>query len=176
MSYAGDRLAEIAAEMAEATPRKPSKALARQNDAISKRALELRRRRRAAAVGLIKPDVCDCCGSLPKDGKGLALDHCHSTGELRGWLCHKCNLGIGLLGDTADHVAKAAAYLRKKPIGWALRSIKTNQSSTDVVAVKVWRDKPALPPSERVAGMLQWLEWIATGQYTQAINDLRDDE
>jgi hypothetical protein len=178
MSYAGDRLAEIAAEMAGATPRKPSKALARQNDAISKRALELRRRKRAIATGLLKSDVCDCCGSSPKNAKGLALDHCHKTGELRGWLCHRCNLGIGLLGDTAEHVARAVAYLHREPIGWALRSTKNDGDSCDRIAMTASRDPNSTKrrPRRRVAGMLPWLEWIASGNYVPADSDPREDE
>jgi hypothetical protein len=42
----------------------------------------------------------------------LAVDHCHDTGEVRGLLCHKCNKGIGLLGDSEEGLLKALSYLR----------------------------------------------------------------
>lgn len=59
-----------------------------------------------------EPVVCDCCGNLPNGkGKRLHLDHCHSTGRFRGWLCHSCNAGIGLLGDTLRSVLRAVLYL-----------------------------------------------------------------
>lgn len=56
------------------------------------------------------PDRCECCMGLPGKRR-LALDHCHRTGKFRGWLCYKCNLGIGLLGDTAFNLFRALAYL-----------------------------------------------------------------
>lgn len=53
--------------------------------------------------------LCALCGVKPT-GK-LVVDHCHKTGRIRGILCRKCNLGLGLLGDTAEFLAKAVAYL-----------------------------------------------------------------
>jgi hypothetical protein len=45
-----------------------------------------------------KPAVCQCCGS---NVNKLVLDHDHTTLEYRGWICIKCNTGIGMLGDTS---------------------------------------------------------------------------
>lgn len=45
--------------------------------------------------------------------KGLAVDHCHETGVVRGLLCHKCNIGIGNLGDTSAGLMRAVRYLRQ---------------------------------------------------------------
>lgn len=60
-----------------------------------------------------EPAVCECCGS-PPGGKGkLNIDHNHTTGAFRGWLCDRCNLGIGLLRDRLSGVLMAANYLRK---------------------------------------------------------------
>jgi len=53
---------------------------------------------------------CECCGKMPKRP---TVDHCHSTGKLRGFLCANCNKGIGLLGDTTAGVRNAVAYLEK---------------------------------------------------------------
>ncbi len=44
----------------------------------------------------------------------LRADHCHDTNKFRGWLCAKCNTGIGMLNDLPKLVAKAARYLSKK--------------------------------------------------------------
>jgi hypothetical protein len=38
-------------------------------------------------------------------------DHDHETETFRGWLCHKCNLGLGNLGDNKDRCLRAAEYL-----------------------------------------------------------------
>jgi hypothetical protein len=55
--------------------------------------------------------VCECCGASQK--KALSLDHCHETGAFRGWLCSKCNLGIGKLGDSLESLLKAVKYLQR---------------------------------------------------------------
>lgn len=57
-------------------------------------------------------DLCDAVFGVGKS-KGPNLDHCHVTMKLRGWLCRKCNTGMGLLGDTAENMRRAAAYLDK---------------------------------------------------------------
>jgi len=57
-----------------------------------------------------KPEKCECCGKIPGK-KGLALDHDHVTGEFRGWLCSRCNTGIGSLGDTVQDLQGAIEYL-----------------------------------------------------------------
>jgi len=46
--------------------------------------------------------------------KVLAVDHCHESGEIRGLLCGKCNMGIGLLGDTLQDLINAVRYLEKE--------------------------------------------------------------
>lgn len=60
--------------------------------------------------------VCAICAkpSRDKNKKPLYVDHDHGTGEVRGLLCHRCNAGIGLLGDSADMLRLAIAYLERK--------------------------------------------------------------
>ena len=43
--------------------------------------------------------------------KHLDVDHCHTTGKVRGLLCHGCNAGIGSLQDDVELLEKAIAYL-----------------------------------------------------------------
>lgn len=58
-----------------------------------------------------RPLTCECCGGT--NWRSLALDHCHKTGIFRGWLCDKCNLAIGKLGDTIEAVQKVMDYLKR---------------------------------------------------------------
>jgi len=39
------------------------------------------------------------------------IDHCHATNKFRGLLCSNCNSGIGLLGDDAGRLQRAAQYV-----------------------------------------------------------------
>ena len=59
------------------------------------------------------PETCECCGKTCDTGRRLALDHCYETGQFRGWLCMKCNTGIGKLGDSLEDVLRAVAYLQR---------------------------------------------------------------
>lgn len=43
----------------------------------------------------------------------LCIDHCHTTGKIRGLLCHDCNTGIGKLKDNIVLLESAIRYLRK---------------------------------------------------------------
>lgn len=55
-----------------------------------------------------KPEFCECCGNKPDK---WCLDHDHSDNSFRGWLCDRCNTGIGKLGDNLEGVVKAFDYL-----------------------------------------------------------------
>jgi len=57
---------------------------------------------------------CACCGSSdPKRKAGFVIDHDHDTGAVRGLLCHNCNIGIGMLGDSVFGLQLALEYLRR---------------------------------------------------------------
>ena len=66
-----------------------------------------------------KDHVCPVCqrtaDQLTTYGKNKksvwVADHDHETELFRGWLCHKCNLGLGNLGDDAERCKRAAEYL-----------------------------------------------------------------
>lgn len=40
------------------------------------------------------------------------IDHCHTTDEFRGWLCHTCNQALGMLNDDVPTMHRAIAYLQ----------------------------------------------------------------
>jgi hypothetical protein len=54
---------------------------------------------------------CAICGKQGSNKRALAVDHCHVTGKIRGLLCGRCNMGIGLLGDTAQQLKAAYEYV-----------------------------------------------------------------
>lgn len=51
--------------------------------------------------------------SLRSRNDRLHIDHCHTTGRVRGLLCHRCNIGIGHLDDDPARMERAARYLRR---------------------------------------------------------------
>lgn len=59
----------------------------------------------------IQKGVCAICGE-PPNGKLLVIDHCHETGDVRGLLCTRCNIGLGGLRDSHDMLLKALDYIR----------------------------------------------------------------
>lgn len=57
------------------------------------------------------------CALCEKPFEGLSrrlihIDHCHQTGRVRGLLCMTCNVALGMLGDTAESLSKALAYVK----------------------------------------------------------------
>ena len=62
--------------------------------------------------------VCAIC-HLPEKAKNnqgelkpLAVDHCHTTGKVRGLLCHSCNVLLGRAYDNTVILASAIEYLK----------------------------------------------------------------
>ncbi len=59
-----------------------------------------------------QPTHCELDGRPLEPGK-IHLDHDHTTGAFRGWLCNRCNLALGHLGDNIKGLERALAYLRR---------------------------------------------------------------
>ena len=57
--------------------------------------------------------ACAICNTKTPTGKWkvFAVDHCHTTGKVRGLLCNECNRGMGLLKDSPELLQKAIDYL-----------------------------------------------------------------
>ena len=83
-----------------------------------------------------KPDKCHCCQKVTDD---LVVDHCHNTGNFRGWLCRNCNTGIGKLGDTIDSLVTALNYLLRTETydnGLGMCEIQVTTASTEEMIQK----------------------------------------
>lgn len=50
---------------------------------------------------------CKICGQQTI----LVIDHCHTTGVVRGMLCRNCNTGLGMFEDCVETLRKAADYV-----------------------------------------------------------------
>ena len=61
---------------------------------------------------LVNINNCQICNK-EVEGTKRHIDHCHSTGTVRGILCRKCNLGLGHFRDNENHLKSAIEYLNK---------------------------------------------------------------
>ena len=61
----------------------------------------------------MKPDHCMLCQAK---SDVLEIDHCHITGQFRGWICKNCNTGLGKFLDDSQFLIKAIEYLHKDPV------------------------------------------------------------
>jgi hypothetical protein len=59
--------------------------------------------------------ACAICLTKEHNGVGkfFHVDHCHETKVIRGLLCGRCNVMIGMAHDNADRLMAAANYLQK---------------------------------------------------------------
>ena len=57
------------------------------------------------------PLLCEICGREPPPKRRLSLDHCHTTGKFRGWLCPACNTGMGFVDRVGTKPIKK--YLKR---------------------------------------------------------------
>ena len=56
-------------------------------------------------------DPCAIYQTIPKRRR-LCVDHCHSTGKVRGLLCDTCNNALGLFSDDPQLLAAALEYVK----------------------------------------------------------------
>lgn len=61
-------------------------------------------------------NVCAICKQPEKQIRNnyLAIDHCHTTGVVRGLLCSNCNRALGLFGDSTETLSSAISYLNNQ--------------------------------------------------------------
>jgi hypothetical protein len=93
-------------------------------DARANRSPEFKRARCLRKYGMTIADydrllakqhgACAICRRPPKSGKPLNVDHCHTTGVVRGLLCFRCNYGLSYFAEDGVRLQRAANYLRRK--------------------------------------------------------------
>lgn len=57
-------------------------------------------------------NLCAICGSPRTTERLFCVDHCHTTGKVRGILCIKCNSALGKFNDDVGLLNKAILYLQ----------------------------------------------------------------
>lgn len=67
------------------------------------------RNQRPEILAIFK-NICSICSSE----NNLFIDHCHSTGLIRGILCRECNSGLGHFKDLLERIIAAIEYLQKE--------------------------------------------------------------
>lgn len=56
---------------------------------------------------------CAACGSKEHGGRGWHTDHDHVTKQVRGVLCHPCNVALGNVKDSLETLQRLIEYLAK---------------------------------------------------------------
>ncbi len=56
--------------------------------------------------------LCFICKSTNKDGRGLSVDHNHTTNEVRALLCGNCNLIVGNCKEDPAILLQVIEYLK----------------------------------------------------------------
>lgn len=58
---------------------------------------------------------CQCCGEPRSYNKPnhFCIDHCHENNSIRGFICYRCNVGIGMFDNSTDKLHKVIEYLKK---------------------------------------------------------------
>lgn len=62
-------------------------------------------------MGMLNAQQERCAICKQKSHKRLAVDHCHSTGKIRGLLCLGCNSLLGYAKDNIETLMSAREYL-----------------------------------------------------------------
>lgn len=63
----------------------------------------------ACIAGRPRPAVCEVCQSHGI----IVFDHCHLSGNFRGWICDRCNKVLGLVKDNPKTLRELAVYIEK---------------------------------------------------------------
>lgn len=60
---------------------------------------------------LEQQSCCPLCSTVLDDT--ASVDHCHTTGKVRGLLCKQCNMGLGMFYDNIETFERIIDYLKR---------------------------------------------------------------
>lgn len=115
-----EKVREINRRWIEANPEKARKAVRRwhENNPEKRREHKLKREfgithEQYEQMLADQGGVCAICGADTPGVhvKHFHVDHCHTTGAIRGLLCHSCNTSLGGFKDDPARLRAAADYL-----------------------------------------------------------------
>lgn len=66
----------------------------------------------------IQEYCCELCKSRldldnTRSGLGLAVDHCHTSGIVRGLICNNCNRALGMIKENIQTLENMIKYLKR---------------------------------------------------------------
>ena len=67
----------------------------------------------AKQKGICATDGCLNDGSEDKRRRRLFVDHCHTTGKVRGLLCCTCNRVLGMMKESPELIRGLAKYIEE---------------------------------------------------------------
>jgi hypothetical protein len=81
--------------------------------------------------------VCAICSQKCISGRGLAVDHDHDSGVIRGLLCTRCNTALGLMQEDTDNLMNSVKYLSYRQYSISQNSPKSaNDNATEAIENK----------------------------------------
>jgi len=91
------------------------------------RARDHEQRRRLRKYGLTQTEYdrmlldqggrCPGCGTDDPGAKGWCIDHCHSSGRVRGLFCNRCNATLGLVDEDPAILRELADFIERSKSG-----------------------------------------------------------
>ena len=54
-----------------------------------------------------------CSKHISEEKRAFHVDHCHTTGKVRGLLCSNCNRALGYFKDSTHNLQQAITYLQR---------------------------------------------------------------
>lgn len=101
-----------------------------------------------ALTALLASQGNRCALGCPGNRQHLDLDHDHSTGRVRGFLCHQANCALGFYGERVDVLLRRADALE----AWATAPPRPAFLGSKVVAWKLCRAATLRAQGGRCAG------------------------